>query len=96
MFYETAQKIVINKGEYTRVNDSTLATIDYFSIYFEYATSTRNIVQKLTLDIEEFVLKELDDLEGHKTIPLSLLISLTLFIPIVAYITLQATTSMFK
>lgn len=39
---------------------------------------------------------ELARFENHKTIPLALVISLTCFIPIVAYITLQATTSMFK
>ena len=40
--------------------------------------------------------KELARFEGHKTIPLALIISLTAFIPVVAYITLQATTSMFR
>ena len=50
----------------------------------------------LTIDIEEFVAKELERFESHKTLPLALLISLALFIPVVAYVTLQATTSMFK
>ena len=34
--------------------------------------------------------------DDHKTLPLTLLISLAIFIPIVAYVTLQATISMFK
>ena len=70
--------------------------MDYFSQLVEYTTSTKEIVDGLTKDIEEFVAKELARFEGHKTIPLALLVSLTLFIPVVAYITLQATTSMFR
>ena len=66
------------------------------SLLLEYTTSTKNIVDGLSVDIEDFVATELARFEGHKTIPLTLLISLTLFIPVVAYITLQATTSMFK
>ncbi len=34
--------------------------------------------------------------DSHKTLPLALVISLAFFIPVVAYVTLQATISMFK
>lgn len=97
-YYEIAQEIVMNQKKYTRVdsNNSALTTIDYFAEWLDYTTSTKDIVDQLTHQIEEFVVKELGRFEGHKTLPLALIISLFLFIPVVAYVTLQATTSMFQ
>ena len=40
--------------------------------------------------------EELARFQGHKTIPMILFVSLTFFVPVVAYITLQATRSMFR
>jgi hypothetical protein len=51
---------------------------------------------QVATDIEAFVASELFKFEGHRRVPLSLIIALAIFIPIVAYVTLQATTSMFK
>jgi hypothetical protein len=62
----------------------------------DYTTSTRGIVDKVAKDIEGFVTLELLKFEGHRRIPLALMVTLAAFIPIVAYVTLQATTSMFK
>jgi hypothetical protein len=63
---------------------------------FDYTTSTKTIVDKVATDIEMFVAAKLLRFEGHRRIPLSLIIALAIFIPIVAYVTLQATTSMFR
>lgn len=95
-FYEEAQSLVIGLEKYPKTNDTMTAAVDYFSHLLKYATSTQKILDGLTKGIEEFVAKELARFESHKTIPLALLIILALFIPIVAYVTLQATTSMFK
>ena len=63
---------------------------------FEYLSSTEAVVDRLTMAIEEFVAKELDVFEGKKSVPLSIFIALTLFVPVVIYITLHTTTSMLK
>ena len=47
-------------------------------------------------DIEDFVELEQMRFKGMKQIPLILMIALAIFIPVVAYVTLQATSSMFK
>ena len=62
----------------------------------DYTTSTKVIVDKVASSIESFVVTELKKFEGHRQVPLALMIALVIFIPIVAYVTLQATTSMFK
>lgn len=96
-FYEEAQVLVQRQLPYARYpNDSLRASVDYFSQLFENLSGTKGIVDKLASDIEVFVARELSRFEGHKTIPLSIIVSLILFVPIVAYVTLQATTSMFK
>ncbi|XP_059089436.1 uncharacterized protein LOC131885421 [Tigriopus californicus] len=94
--YEFAQSLVIKLETYPNANDSLVASVGYFSQLLEYAASTQKILDGLTQGIEKFVAKELARFESHKTVPLALLIILALFIPIVAYVTLQATTSMFK
>ena len=66
----------------------------YYSNLFEYLSSTKAVVDMLTFKIEEFVAKELDEFEGKKSVPLFIFIALTLFIPVVIYITLHTTTSM--
>ena len=53
-------------------------------------------MDRLTFKIEEFVAKELDMFEGKKSVPLFIFIALTLFIPVVIYITLHTTTSMLR
>ena len=68
----------------------------HFSHLFEYLSSTEAVVDRLTMAIEEFVAKELDVFEGKKSVPLSIFIALTLFVPVVIYITLHTTTSMLK
>jgi class 3 adenylate cyclase len=70
--------------------------MDYFSHLFDYLSSTKSIVDHLTMSIEEFVAKELDMFQGKMKIPLSIFITLTVFIPVVIYITLHTTTSMMK
>jgi hypothetical protein len=62
----------------------------------DYTESTRDIVEKVAQNIEAFVAAELQRFEAHRRIPLSLIIALSIFIPMVAYVTLQATTSMFR
>ena len=62
----------------------------------DYTTSTRLLVSRVAGDIESFVAAELLKFEANRRVPFSLIIALTIFIPMVAYVTLQATTSMFK
>ncbi len=66
-YYEYAQDIVKNLEEYTRFNDSVVATVDYFAQLLEYMTSTKGITDGLTKEIETFVSSELDrqDVDGH-------------------------------
>ena len=81
----------------TRDEQSTLAmAVDYFSQMLYYTRATKGIVDEVAIDIEKFVSSELARFENHRSIPLGLIISLSLFVPIVAYVTLQATTSMFQ
>jgi hypothetical protein len=60
------QVIITNKLSYNQAkNDSTSATMDYFSHLFEYLSSTKSVVDHLTKSIEEFVAKELDMFQGR-------------------------------
>jgi len=95
-YYEYAQEIVMNLEQYTRFDDNVSATVDYFAQQQEYTASTKAIVDDLTDEIEAFVATELARFENHKTLPLILIFVLACFVPIVAYVTLQATVSMFK
>ena len=72
------------------------AAVDYFGQMLMYTRTVKSIVNDASKDIERFVQLELERFQGHRTIPLSLMVGLSIFIPIVAYVTLQATTSMFK
>ena len=72
------------------------AAVDYFGQMLMYTRTVKLIVDNVSKDIEKFVQIELERFQGHRSITLSLIIGLSIFIPIVAYVTLQATTSMFK
>ena len=61
-----------------------------------YTKTVKSIVTHVSTEIENFVQLELERFDAQKTLPMSLIISLVIFIPLVAYVTLQATTSMFK
>ena len=72
------------------------AAVDYFGQMLLYTKTVKAIVTKVSKDIEGFVLLEQERFNAMKQIPMILMISLAIFIPIVAYVTLQATSSMFK
>ena len=61
-----------------------------------YTKTVKGIVTKVSKDIEGFVILEQQRFDAMKQIPLILMIGLAIFIPVVAYVTLQATSSMFK
>ena len=61
-----------------------------------YTRTVKSIVTHVSTEIEGFVVVELARFDAQKTLPMALIISLVIFIPLVAYVTLQATTSMFK
>ena len=61
-----------------------------------YTRTVKSIVTHVSTEIENFVVLELARFDAQKTLPMALIISLVIFIPLVAYVTLQATTSMFK
>ena len=71
-------------------------TIDYFGQMLMYTKTVKNIVNVVSKDIEDFVQIELERFDQMKQVPLALIIGLAVFIPTVAYVTLQATSSMFK
>ena len=75
---------------------SIAQSVDYFGQMLMYTRTVKGIVDDVSKDIEVFVQQELERFQGHRAIPFSLMIGLSIFIPIVAYVTLQATTSMFK
>ena len=72
------------------------AAVDYFSQMLLYTQTVKAIVTTVSDDIEDFVQLELERFNQMKQIPLILMIALAIFIPVVAYVTLQATSSMFK
>ena len=72
------------------------AAVDYFGQMLLYTRTVKGIVSTVSKDIETFVQLEQIRFAGMKQIPLILMIGLAIFIPIVAYVTLQATSSMFK
>ena len=82
----------VSTGGLTRVAQ----TVDYFSQLLRYTRAVKSISDQVAIDIEEFVADELLRYEEYRTVPLILIISLSLFVPVVAYITLEATSSMFK
>ena len=47
-------------------------------------------------DIEVFVQNELERFNGHRTIPLAIIIVLGIMVPVIIYVTYLSTTSMFK
>ena len=61
-----------------------------------YTRTVKSIVTHVSTEIEGFVVVELARFDAQKTLPMALIVSLVVFIPLVAYVTLQATTSMFK
>ena len=72
------------------------ASVDYFGQMLLYTKTVKGIVSTVSKDIEAFVVLEQIRFQGLKQIPLILMIGLAIFIPVVAYVTLQATSSMFK
>ena len=80
----------------TGEQNAVAATVDYFSQSLEYNTQVKKLVDNLAVDIEEFVQKELDRYNGHRTIPLSTIIVLGFMVPIIIYVTYLSTTSMFQ
>jgi hypothetical protein len=48
------------------------------------------------MDIEDFVAEELEKFEGKKKIPVAIFVTLAVFMPVVTYITLQTTISMYR
>ena len=70
--------------------------IDYFGQMMLYTRTVKNIVSTVSKDIEAFVQMEIERFENMKQVPAALIIALGIFIPVVAYVTLQATSSMFK
>lgn len=71
-------------------------TIDYFGQMLMYTKTVKNIVNVVSKDIEDFVQIELERFDKMKQVPLGLMVGLAVFIPTVGYVTLQATSSMFK
>ena len=61
-----------------------------------YTRTVKSIVTHVSTEIEGFVVIELARFDAQKTLPMALIVALVVFIPLVAYVTLQATTSMFK
>ena len=72
------------------------AAVDYFGQMLKYTKTVKDIVVMVSKDIEDFVQLEQIRFKGMKQIPMILMIALAIFIPVVAYVTLQATSSMFK
>ncbi len=70
--------------------------VEYLTQLLEYTSSTKKIVDGLTTTIETFVADELSRLGSHATVPLIIIIILVMFVPVVAFVTLQATTSLFQ
>lgn len=101
MFFDKAQILITNKMDYNRPGLNATAgrvakTIDYFSQSLEYTTTVKNIVDDMAEDIEVFVQTELERFNGHRTIPLAIIIVLGLMVPIIVYVTYLSTTSMFQ
>ena len=74
----------------------TAMVVEYFGQSMSYTRIVKGIVAEVSNNIETFVQKELERFQNHRSIPLALIIALSIFVPVVAYVTLQATTSMFK
>jgi len=72
------------------------AAVDYFGQMLLYTKTVKDIVVMVSKDIEDFVELEQKRFKNMKQIPMILMIALAIFIPIVAYVTLQATSSMFR
>ena len=72
------------------------AAVDYFGHMLLYTKTVKDIVVMVSKDIEDFVQLEQIRFKGMRQIPMILMIALVIFIPLVAYVTLQATSSMFK
>ena len=70
--------------------------MDYFSQALEYSTVVKGIVDSMASDIEVFVQRELERFNGHRSIPLGIIIILGLMVPVIIYVTYLSTTSMFK
>ena len=72
------------------------ATVDYFSQSLEHSSLVKKIVDDMARDIEVFVQNELERFNGHRTIPLAIIIVLGIMVPVIIYVTYLSTTSMFK
>ena len=72
------------------------AAVDYFGQMLLYTKTVKDIVVIVSKDIEDFVELEQNRFKAMKQIPMILMIALAIFIPVVAYVTLQATSSMFR
>ena len=76
--------------------DNIAATVDYFSLSLEYNSKVKILVDNMAEDIENFVQIELDRFNEHRTIPLAIIITLGVMVPIIIYVTYLSTTSMFQ
>ena len=70
--------------------------MDYFSQSLEHSSLVKKIVDDMARDIEVFVQNELERFNGHRTIPLAIIIVLGIMVPVIIYVTYLSTTSMFK
>ena len=80
----------------TGETDNIAATVDYFSLSLEYNSKVKILVDNMAEDIENFVQIELDRFNEHRTIPLAIIITLGVMVPIIIYVTYLSTTSMFQ
>ena len=92
MYFCNVMYFVDRTGE----TDNIAATVDYFSLSLEYNSKVKILVDNMAEDIENFVQIELDRFNEHRTIPLAIIITLGVMVPIIIYVTYLSTTSMFQ
>ena len=69
---------------------------DYFSNMVKYTQALTNIVEKIAANISKLVVETVDNYEDEHLLPVALIIFISSFVPIILYITLKATLSMYK
>mgnify|MGYP003302262883 CR=1 FL=1 len=79
----------------TNLTQTGLVT-SYFTLLLRYTQSTKQIVDEIAIDIGEIVKRELRRNARQQVLPTTLMVFLSLFVPVIVYITFKATLSMFR
>ena len=74
----------------------TQIVTEYFTFLLKYTKSVKDMGDEIAISIGKIVNKKIGSIGKQQVFPLTLIILISSFIPIIVYITLKGTSSMFR